>query len=329
MDIAQKALYNSLRLSWLQDQSISVEPWKVEDYRALAIERLFARLQEKEIFVDRMIFKNYADQFDSPEELTEWLIDEDTFSPEEYDQMYLVIFELWRRLAPEKMSISILCDELDLQMYNYDQGEGDEKAIPLLQDALSNLYSMLEENVDRGMDPEEVFSAIAEFCAHNVERFLYDFIADRIDNEEYDYALELIEQFYPFVIDKKWFQLLNARLVNVQNMHEANVLIKKVFEENKKQPSLELSLDLLSTMVQGGNYQLFIEAMQHTLSLIETEEDFVELLHITADFFRCLDREDIQQKIESIIQKRASNSPQGQIIQNDSDVAQFTQLVKV
>lgn len=323
MDIAQKALYNSLRISWLQDKQISVEPWKVEDLRLLTQEALFARLQKREIFLDRVTFKSHADQFDSPEEFTEWLISDETLSPEDYDQTYLLLFELWRRLSPEKPSISILCDELDLQIFNYDQGHREN--LEALQDAINNLYSILEENVDRGIGPEEVFSAISEFCANDLEQFLYDYISDQIDAQAYDYANELIDQFSSFVIDKRWFDLLRARILNVTDIHQADEMIRHVFELNQEEPSLELNFDILSLLVQGGNFDFFVKVVTHTISLIENEEDFIELLHIAADFFRCLDQEEIESKIEALIHKREGK--EGRISQQDPDIQCFKQFL--
>ena len=332
MDIAQKALYNSLRISWLQDSQISVEPWKVEDYRSLQQDELFSRLQLRDIFLDRHAYKSYAEQFDSPEEMTEWLIGGEEHSPEDYDQVYLVIFELWRRLNPEKPSISILCDELDLQMFKYDQDQEERKKEDLraLQDALSNLHTLLEENVDQGMAPIEVFSAISEFCANDIEHFLYDYIADQIDAQDYDYATELLDEFYPFVIDKRWFDLLKARLVNIQDLHLANKLIHQVFEANKEDsdPSLALNLDMLSLMVQGGNYDLFLQIVNHTLTLVEYEEDFIELLTVCSDFFRCLDQDETQEKIDALIAKRAHLEKSEPLSKEDPDVRAFKALLK-
>jgi len=325
MDIAQKALYNSLRISWLQNAQISIEPWKVEDYRQLSLDELFSRLQIKELFLDRSTFKGYTDQFDSPEELTEWLVDDEQCLPEDYDQMYLVIFELWRRLVPEKPSISIICDELDHQIFLYDQGE--RKEIEPLQDALNSLHSIMEENVDRGMEAREVFSAISEFCANDIEEFLYDYILDQVAANQYDYANELVEQFSPFAVDAKWFDLLKARLANVEDLHAANDMLRSIFEMNQEEPSLEFFLALLTLMVQGGNYDLFLEVVDETLKLIEAEEDFIELLTISSDFFRCLDQEDIQARIDAMIEKRASKVAQDVISRDDPDVRAFRELL--
>ena len=35
MDAERRALYNSLRMHWLLDPNMAVEPWQVEDYRSM------------------------------------------------------------------------------------------------------------------------------------------------------------------------------------------------------------------------------------------------------------------------------------------------------
>jgi hypothetical protein len=329
MDIAQKALYNSLRISWLQDKSVAVEPWKVEDYRSLEIDALFSRLQENEIYLDRHAFKTYGEQFDTPEEMAEWLIGAEEFSPEEYDRIYLVIFELWRRLLPEKPSISTICDELDAQIFAYDHAKESQKKEDLeaLQDAISAFHILLEENVDVGMEPVEVFSTLLEFCANDIEHFLYDYIADQLDVQDYDYAEELIDNFYPFILDKSWFDLLKARLFYASDLEQANSLILHVYEENKESeaPSIALSFEMLALLVAGGNYHLFLKIALHAMSLLECEEDFIELLTIAADFFHRLDDDKEQEKIEKIMARRSAIHPEKMFEKDDADLAFFKQ----
>jgi hypothetical protein len=330
MDIAQKALYNSLRMSWLQGQESPpeeiIEPWKVEDYRLLSLDDLFKRLQQKEIVLDRALFKSYADQFDSPEELTMWLLDGEELSPEDYDQIYLVAFELWRKLLPEKPSISVICDELDYQISCYDQG--DKSNLEPLQDALSSFYTILQENVDEGMDPQQIYSALSEFCANDLDHFLYDYISDQIDEHLNDYATELLDQFYSYIVEKKWFDLLRARLIAIQDAHKGNELLRQIFEQSKNAPALDFYLDILTSMVQEGNRELFAKIATATCDLVEQEEDFVELLSVCSDFYGCLDKDDIQLEIDSRIQKRAKENHFGPLSPSDSDLIWLKELFK-
>ena len=112
MELKGKALYNLLRINWLEDPSIGVQPWQVEDYRVLSTADLFSKLEKLKIPLNEESFLLYVESSDSPEELVECLCldDEDL---EISDQSYLLLFELWRRLIPEKESLSIFCDELD------------------------------------------------------------------------------------------------------------------------------------------------------------------------------------------------------------------------
>jgi len=177
--IEQRALYNLLRMNWLNDPSLEVEPWQVEDYRQLSLSDLFTQLKESDIQLDKISFITYADECDSPEQLTEYFIGDRHLEIPHEDQIYLLVFELWRRLMSEKPSLSIFCDELDHQIYLYDHGQ---LTSPLhLQTALANLLTILEENVDEGIQPTEAFRLISTCCANDIEAFLYDFISEQID----------------------------------------------------------------------------------------------------------------------------------------------------
>jgi len=323
METQQKALYNSLRLTWLQEQSLSIEPWKVEDLRAVDLETLFQRLQERELYMDRATFKNYADQSENPEVLTEELIMDQELSPEEQDQVYLIVFELWRRLSPEKPSISILLDELDHQIFLYDQGQSQGDA---LEEALFQLHEVLEENVDAGIVPKEAFSAISEYAASNIEEFLCDYIAEKIETKDTGSAEELLEKFTPFMEDVRWFRLLEARLLVEKDEQQAVKIIEAVFLSNNKLDALDLDFEMLSILVQGGNEALFFKIAHHALRHIEFEEDFIELLYTVADFFRCSDDEEKQAAVEALIEAREATPRH--FTPKDTDVASFTELLK-
>jgi len=343
MEIAQKALYNSLRLNWLEQQ-VPIEPWKVEDYRALTFEQLFCRLNGREYLypLDKISFKSYSDQFDSPEELTEWLISvadlNADIAPEENDQIFLVVFELWRRLIPEKPSISIILDELDHAIFCHDTAGNNTDALrnaQALQDAIDQLYEVLQENVDLGIEPEEAFSAIMEYSATDLEDFFYDYIAEEIAQGHVDYAQELIERLYPFILDKRWFQLLKARLMYNQDGpeatgQEATRIVRALFESNKKSsPSLDFDLEILETLVIGADRAFFSEVVSHVLTLLETQGDFMDLLHLVADFFGRLDDEERQTKVELLSTKKKHSQLDVPFSPTDPLVMEFRQLLKV
>ena len=120
MQLRDIALYNLLKINWLEDPSIDVEAWQVEDYRKISYEELFERLEKLGISLTQESFFIYSENVSTPEQLLEflWIHDDEA---KEYDQAYLIIFELWRRLLPEKQSLSIFCDELDYRIELYDK----------------------------------------------------------------------------------------------------------------------------------------------------------------------------------------------------------------
>jgi hypothetical protein len=285
------------------DPSLDVQPWQVEDYRTLSLETLFLRLQKQGFYLDRVSFLALADSLETPEDLADDLfIDGDTEAATQ-DQVYLLVFEIWRRLIPEKLCLSIFCDEFDHQINLYDRGE--IKSLEPIQDAIANLEVILQDNVDEGGNHHEILESINLKCANDLEDFLYDFIADQIDNKNYSYAAELLEDFIPYVSKLKWFSLLQVRLIAVSNTAQANILIRHILQEQLQQPDLELYLEILSFLAQEGDKDLFTSLVKHILPLITIEEEFQDLLNSCAEYFHRLDLEPQEQKINKILQQHA------------------------
>lgn len=267
MKMERRALYNLLRLNWLDDPSMAVEDWQVEDYRLLSIEELFRCVKELGISLSKESFLAYAEECDTPEDLAALIIDEEV---EKEDRLYLLLFELWRLLLPEKQSLSIFCDELDRLIYNWD--EEPER----LQDAIAYLQEVLEENVDGGVDPKEVMARLSAFLANDLESFLYDFIVGQIEEENESYSLDLLEGFLPYVSDRKWFRLLEIRLM--ADPEEAGDALEELLKELDAEPDLDLLLEVIHYMAHVGDEVRFCFLVRRVLPLLEVEGDLVELL---------------------------------------------------
>lgn len=326
MDISPKALYNSLRMSFLQNPTFSVERWKVEDYRQIPLEELFSRLQEFDLILDRHSFLAFADEYDSPEELFDHLIAdrEDEGDEENQDQLYLLLFELWRRLACEKQSISIICDELDYQIFLYDQGQAE--SVEALENALASFHAALEENVDQGLSRDQVFEAVSEYLANDVQSFMIDYISDLIDHHEYAYSEELLEQFYPYMPDKKWFDLFHARIIGSQDIRKGHELVAKIFRHESANPDLQFNLDILSYLVALPDYELFRHVAIRSLPLIQEEDELLELLHLGSDICHSLDMHEKGDALHALFDARkASSRP---ISKEDPVIAQFELMLK-
>lgn len=306
MEFRGKALYSLLRSNWLKDQTIKVEPWQVEDYRALPMENLFERLKKLGFSLSEQTFALYAEKCESPEELLDFLWGEES-DFKTYDAAYLLIFELWRRLLPDKRALSIFCDDLDARITSYHENPAEtEEAI---QDILQELEDILDQNVDLGEDPKEVFASLEAYCAYDIESFIYDYIVDQIELNNEIYASELLEGFGEYVKDPYWFDFLRTRLFANADAHEGNLMISGLLEQLEEEPDLALLLEICSFLVHAGDPSLFVRAVKQAIPQLKSEEDFQELLRLIAEYFRCLDKEEKAESIQTLLKARASKNP--------------------
>lgn len=326
MNVEKRPLYNLLRMHWLNDPSIEVKPWQVEDYRVVPLTTLFDRLQPFSIFLDKTNFATYTEETDSPEEFVEYLIADKQLNAEKEDQIYLLIFELWRRLKTEKPTLSIICDELDDQIYRYDQGQLTNPNA--LQNALTNFLAVLEENVDAGIDPKDALKTMASFCANDVETFLFDFISEQIENENDFYAQELMDDFGPFFEGDKWFNLLKIKLLSRFNMKTAYRELGDFIDEFSTD-QLEFALEVLSLLAGMGTTEQFNRVIRQTLPLLNTEEDFQDLLAICTDYLHRLDEEEKEKAIQHLQLRRAKLPLDGSFRLNDPDLPSFLAILGV
>lgn len=301
MQFKGRALYNLLKMSLKEDPTIRVEPWQIENYRTLSLEDLLSRLQKLGISLTTESFLLYAENCDTPEELLEclWVDESDV---EGQDKVYLPLFELWRRLVPEKQSLSIFCDELDelIQMYDDDLLANEEP----LQKALKELEDILDQSTDQGGDPQEVFGSVMGYMAHDVEQFLYDYILDLMESSNELYASELIDGMSPYVSERKWFDLLKARLFSLSNSPETFVLLARILEQEEESPDLEFLIELGQFVIQLEDVALFLKSGKMMLPLIQTEEDLLEVLELLISCCRYLDKEVLTEKVEQYMEKR-------------------------
>jgi len=325
INIEKRALYNALRMNWLEDRSMDVEPWQVEDYREMDLPLLFSRLRQHSINLDENSFASLSDEVDTPEELTEALLSDREVDEKEEDRIYLLIFELWRKLKSGKPCLSVFCDELDHQIYLYDNGliENPEQ----IEDILANLEMILDENADEGADPAEVLETISRGLASDIEAFLYDFICEQADNENYSYASDLLESFDEYLSHSKWFDLLKVKIYIATDPESGEALMEQLAEEALEEKDLEFNLELLNEMVHGGKEENFARLAETNLGLLEKEEDFKDLLQISADYLSCLDFDRQEQEVLQLLQKRESLPDSAPFKNKDSDGERLTALL--
>jgi hypothetical protein len=324
MEMQRKALYNSLRQNWLNDKKLPVESWQVEDYRKLSNNELFEILENYEISLNRNSFTPFGEKYQSPEELSDDLFD-DIEDISGQDEGYLVVFELWRRLLPHVSCISVFCDEVDYQIFLYDQGQ---VKFQELQDALANLQDILEDNADEGGTPSEIFSFVSSHCANNLESFLFDYISDLLSGQDTVHASELCDGFYDYVDDKKWFDLLKAKSLEAQDPESTHRMIFELIEDSKLSEDKDFLLEVLYLLTQSSNQELFVLTLKKIMPQIIVEEEFRDILESCQEFFQFSDLEESEQLVCKILKKRDKLDLEKDINPQDSDLKELIDIVQ-
>lgn len=304
MEFQGKALYNLIRISWLEEPNIAASPWQVEDLRSVSLETLFHRLEALNLKISPESFLASSEEADSPEELID-LLWEDEQDVEGYDQAYLLIFELWRRLLPQKFSLSVFCDELDWRIYLYDRDLLSEDD---LLEAVADLEDLLDESVDHGGEPKAIFQIIESFCAHDLERFFYDYINESIDKQEEVEASELLDEFYTYISNTRWFDFLRARLLFAADAEEATLMLERLMEELEEEPDLDLLFEVASYLVTQADPSLFLRCTKILAKQIKDEEKFQEMIKLVAEYFCCLDKDTHHKIAQTLLLERKHRS---------------------
>lgn len=310
MEFKGRSFYNLLRINLKEDAQLHVEPWQITDYRVLSDDEILKRLHALKVPLTQEAFFLYAENCESPEDLLEclWLDDD---KDEEQEKVYLLLFELWRRWATDKRSLSIFCDELDEQIFLYDEGNSSEEES--LQKALNVLEDLLDQGVDEGVSPQEIFKMISYYLAHDIEKFLYDYILDLMDRGNETYASELIDGMISYVSERKWFDLLRARLFLLSNSPETPMLVSRILEQAEEEPDVEFLMELADFLAfSGENLSLFEECVRKMLPLLDSEDNLRELVELISEVALSLDQEALAHHInEWLVQreKRLQISP--------------------
>jgi len=301
-----RAFYNLLQMNLKQNPDLEVEPWQVEVYRNLSEEELFKRLEEHQIFLDKENFLLYVDECDSPEDLTDCLYLEEDYA--KHEQVFLCVFELWRRLVSHKQSLSLFVDQFDHLIEEYEEGrlENDEE----LQISIESFQMILDDNVDEGGFPREGYHFVSSYSCHDLEVFIYEYISHQIDVENDLYASELLDGFYPYVDNKRWFDLLRIRLVSAVDVEEGNVMVQRLLESLKEEPELYLLFETLHFLIYVGETDQFIATFLHTMEQLETEEDLRELLMLTTEYLELINKEKEMEVVNGLIDKQKGKNLQ-------------------
>lgn len=323
MSFQGRAFYNLLRMDLCQEPVCDVEDWQVLNYREIHTNDLFKILLDEGIHLNLDTFYLYVEKCDSPEEITEALV-ADQEDDEQLEKAYLVIFELWRRFCKEKKSLSIFADELDHQIYLYDQGEDN---VETLQNLLVECENILYENTRDGANQREVFEGIGAFFAHNLEEFIYDFAANQLEEDNTLYASEIIDGFYDYVEDPRWLDFLKICILAKVDTQEATILLEHLLERLEEESNLDLYFEILRYLNHQEEIPLFNAVFSQIEPLLEKEEDFQDLLEILLEYFNSIEKEEEENRIQKLLEKRASLDKEREFSSFEPDFLELKRLV--
>lgn len=295
MQLRGKSLYNLLRVKYNNNPKFQVIPWQVEDLRELKLATLFTRLSNLGVFFDKISFVEQARQFENPEELTRHIWPKEG---EDQSKCYLLVFELWRRLLPESLPISLFCDQLDRLIEAYDRESLVE--VDQLQEALESLEDILDNAADKEGSAEEVFLYACSYSAHDLEGFIVDYIADQMIEENYVDASELLDGFSPYVTHKKRFEALRICLFLSTGTPSASLMFDRFLEYLQEEPDFESLLILMDYLVYRGNRKFFFKVAKQALFFLITEEQFQSVLEMMAEYYHYMDLEEEERRIFQI-----------------------------
>jgi hypothetical protein len=304
-EISTKALYNALRLS---EPDASLASWKTQNLRVVPLEKLFSTLTSLGLHLDKDSFLAYAEECDSPEDLLALLISDsiDRLSQEDIDHIFLLLFELFRRLIPEKKPLSIVADEIDQHIFLYD--DGDDTVSEELLSLLHEYLRILQQGVDEGLTPSQAFKTSEASFAHDIARFLFDFIEERMDVEGEKWATSLLDDFQPFMPQKEWFECLRIQLSKQQNREKALEQAAAFFEKMnlKKDEGRSLALAIINFFAKEREKKLFLSCALRLLDVIEASEELSDLVEIMCSFLEELGDEELSSLILQEVRKGKS-----------------------
>lgn len=279
MVLSRKALYNLLRLAQADGIELpGVQGWELEDHSQLDQEALFKRLLSLGIKLDPSSFAAFAASVKSPEELADVVVPDEA-DDELHDHAYLILFELWRRLLPDRRPHSIFCNELDELMSSwYAEDEGSNARA---QGAISLLQTVLQDADDAGMDPETLFAMIAEGCGNNLAGFLYDFGRAQLEDDDGDprLAREIVDFYQNIVPEPRWMEMLQSAILDQEGHEEtASQLRHSLAAKLTEDWSLQIALELITDLMGAGELVTALQLIELGLHRAQCNQEAADIL---------------------------------------------------
>lgn len=282
-----KALYNSLRMLGASQPVLPRDAWKYTDWRALSLDQLFDHLVKIPLHLDAKSFLSWAGQCDTPEELVELLGLEE--EEESSDYLYLILFEIWRRLVPEKRCLSLIGDDMDHLIYAYDQGKDVDSVS--IEERIVEWIRVLDSLCDQGASAQEALVAVEPYFAHDIPRFAMDFLLDMASSDERDHFVPLFEAVRPYCYKEPlWLKVVDLQF----SMHGDIVRVRKQLGElvasviHSSELDIDLVFELCEIAFELEKEELLLRLLEKIIPHLEGLEEIngvielLEQLHVYA-----------------------------------------------
>jgi hypothetical protein len=315
-----KALYNSLRMygsKIKESQKESKEDfWKTQEFRELELNQLFDALKLLGISLTKSLFYQWAAECETPEELLEFLFleegleeEEESFQEDMKDHLYLLIFELWRRLVPEKRSLSIVADEIDHVIFAFDSGKPviDEE----IESALHEWVRILNRLQDEGVSATEALHSIESYFAHDVPSFIIDFLLDIADRGEGVRFQPLFEKVRPFLFARPlWVKVIDLMFCVREDILLVNKKLGDLVAHVLTTPQVESDIifSLCDIALDLDREPLFLRLLERVLPDLTDKEDIELVIDLLVSFVEERSFLTLKASLENIEKARETKS---------------------
>ncbi len=199
-----RAYYNILILNKLRDDKYREGEWESCDYRQMPLPEIFFSLGKLGVYFTSDSFVSFCEEIDTPEALADKLLYENGDGKR---KIYLLVFELWRRLLPERKTVSIVCDQLDQTIAIYE----DQREDTQLYEGLLAILEILKRNAPFSDRPKELFKRLSLYIAHDLENVISTYIESKMGSPEEGKMTLLLDAFIPFVEEERALQFLKFK----------------------------------------------------------------------------------------------------------------------
>ncbi len=141
-------------------------------------------------------------------------------------------------------------------------------------------------------------------------------------------ASEILDGFSPYITDLDWFEFLQMRLLAPVDEEETEAMLARLLDQQNQTPNLELLLEIARFLVNRGAVEYFLKTVKTIRLLVQTEADFQELLAITYEFCRLLDREEEMEKLSQMLKKRLKSPLEKEIVSDDPMLQEYFRLIE-